>query len=873
MAASVVLVAAATHGQVQPHFTRDKQATLQPIPPEKLPRYGTFWSLSRVGMAPLPFFAPYLREAGAPVYLLDRERNVFVVDDSSFDYEALYKQREEQRQLRRAALELGLLSSEEYWAEEGGAPGPMGSDYGPEELWLEITGVTNNYAYLTLHGTVETDWYQLLSKTNLAAAGAWTLGELLQGYPGTNRTDFAPVNMGDSTNLFFRAQHQSGYVFILSAQDAYESNAVFNATTGSVTVQSTFASDVTVYYRVSGTASNGVDYTSLSGVLTIPSSTGLGTIEVHPTSDGIAEGEETVIITLIQTNSYLIAPNNQSRTISIEDLSTVVQLQADPDTLNLAEPDGPPGSPALGAELVLYREDSRGLLPELEVPYAVAGIASNGVDYSMLSGVVTFDEGGDFAYIYLTPLGDNLLEGAESLTITLLPTNTFAIDPNWASVSATIADSSTLVSVAALSNASEPISATNPVAPGGFTISRADPRSLPELTVTYQLTGLAQGGTDYTNLSGVVTFNPGETFTNVFVQALFDGQLEGDEAVTMTLTRVSDNYEIDTNYASSTVLVLDDFPTNLFVPVVTNLILPIGIDYHQPSNSLIVSCAFGTNNFARIYTNAVSSNIVTVVTNWSGVHGEPDEVKLVTVKATANGFTNGDMYFSSGTGIGWLSADGTRSNLNWCILTNSVQTNALLLRGGLCLDTTGGFSNQLIAVTSPGPGTPGNKGIWRVRPNGTNGVPELVAEIETSHLEGAIVLANEYAKWGPWAGKIVTGNELEHKIFTIAPDGSVASFNLGIDPEDFDIILPNHDLYACDQSRNSIFKLTHGLLTNYAGDLVITEELSVPSKLTLLRWDAVATNFVTRSIPFKHDDGTFGEFEHVTFAPIDLPPK
>lgn len=52
---------------------------------------------------------------------------------------------------------------------------------------------------------------------------------------------------------------------------------------------------------------------------------------------------------------------------------------------------------------------------------------------------------------------------------------------------------------------------------------------------------------------------------------------------------------------------------------------------------------------------------MTVITNWSGVHGEPDEVKLVTVKTTGNGFTNGDVFFGSGTGIGWLSPHGTRS--------------------------------------------------------------------------------------------------------------------------------------------------------------------------------------------------------------------
>lgn len=67
---------------------------------------------------------------------------------------------------------------------------------------------------------------------------------------------------------------------------------------------------------------------------------------------------------------------------------------------------------------------------------------------------------------------------------------------------------------------------------------------------------------------------------------------------------------------------------------------------------------------------------------------------------TRNGFTNGDTYFGNGTNIGWLSADGTRSNLNWCVLTNGVVTNAFIIRGSLHMDETGVWSNQLIAVTS-----------------------------------------------------------------------------------------------------------------------------------------------------------------------------
>ena len=91
---------------------------------------------------------------------------------------------------------------------------------------------------------------------------------------------------------------------------------------------------------------------------------------------------------------------------------------------------------------------------------------------------------------------------------------------------------------------------------------------------------------------------------------------------------------------------------------------PIGIDYHQPSNSVIVSGSANGGSFTRLCTNTVSTNLCDRKTNWSGIQGWW-RVKLFTVKA-AHGFTNGDMYFGSGNNIGWLSADGTPPILLVC---------------------------------------------------------------------------------------------------------------------------------------------------------------------------------------------------------------
>lgn len=56
--------------------------------------------------------------------------------------------------------------------------------------------------------------------------------------------------------------------------------------------------ELTVYYSVSGTASNGADYIMLSGVVVVPCGLSEAEITVYPLSDGLLEEVETVVVKL-----------------------------------------------------------------------------------------------------------------------------------------------------------------------------------------------------------------------------------------------------------------------------------------------------------------------------------------------------------------------------------------------------------------------------------------------------------------------------------------------------------------------------------------------------------------------------------------------
>jgi hypothetical protein len=109
-------------------------------------------------------------------------------------------------------------------------------------------------------------------------------------------------------------------------------------------------------------------------------------------------------------------------------------------------------------------------------------------------------------------------------------------------------------------------------------------------------------------------------------------------------------------------------------------------------------------------------------------------------------------------------------------------------------------------------------------------------------------------------------------VYAVDLSGAVESFALGIYPEDFEIIpsnVANQNLYCVQPDPGAILKLSGTLLTNYVGDLLITDagEKSPAGKLFIAHWNGA--NFEIRSIAHP----AANRFEHVTFAPINLPPS
>jgi hypothetical protein len=289
---------------------------------------------------------------------------------------------------------------------------------------------------------------------------------------------------------------------------------------------------------------------------------------------------------------------------------------------------------------------------------------------------------------------------------------------------------------------------------------------------------------------------------------------------------------------------------------------PIGIDHHQPTNSVVVSVNYPNGqplNFERIRADGTH-------VPFSNVSGFTDEVKIATVRSGGvGGFTVGDLFTGNGNDgeIARITNGGATVINPWVSLPGAGNG---LMRGSLHVDRTGVFGGDLIAVTTSGQ-------VWRIDSTGTTSASPL-ASIGT-HLEGMITVPNDVARYGPLAGKIIAGAEGQGLLYAIDAQGNVTSFNVGVFIEDIDLIPANENFFGVNFGTNRILGAPASEFAGLVGDILLTQEVggSSPSGLFRLFWDG--NNLVAESINLKAGSEIPGQWEHVTFSPAgiaEIPP-
>lgn len=372
-----------------------------------------------------------------------------------------------------------------------------------------------------------------------------------------------------------------------AATELGQDPAIFRASRTGSTV-----GNLDVSFGATGSATWGLDYTT-DGLYSNPF-TGRTTIRIPdgaayvdfgliPSIDILEEGAETASISLVAGSGYSVA-DMATATVTIADDSSKVNY------ISIAAVD-PAGSES-GQDPVTFRVTrSGGVAAELIVYYTTSGSADGHsavfADYTGLprGGLydlffqITIPAGMISKDFVLIPKVDTLVEGSESVTISISPTATYpnnAATPlyrlaDMATATAMIADDTSmhnLVSIAAVDpDASEVGSNT-----ATFRISRTGSVAAP-LVVAYRHDGTAVPSTDYSGLpmnSGVgpayqVTIPANSSYYDFSITPAADSLAEGPETVALSLvfgppTSYSPGYIVG-NFATATAVIADASPS------------------------------------------------------------------------------------------------------------------------------------------------------------------------------------------------------------------------------------------------------------------------------------------------------------------------
>ena len=190
---------------------------------------------------------------------------------------------------------------------------------------------------------------------------------------------------------------------------------------------------VTVFYTTDGSATEGDDYAPLSGKVTLALGQEEAPVDIDvPGDDEVFEGNETVTISLQNDGSGIVFIVDRTATVTIVDSPHSVTASTGTNAV-----EDPVGNGQIIASLGARNESGNALTVE----YSVGGTAIPDTDYEALSGVAVIPVGSSSASIDIKPLSDDLLEGGETVEVTLTTTSdSRARVGTPASASLTIAD-------------------------------------------------------------------------------------------------------------------------------------------------------------------------------------------------------------------------------------------------------------------------------------------------------------------------------------------------------------------------------------------------------------------------------------------------
>jgi RHS repeat-associated protein len=242
------------------------------------------------------------------------------------------------------------------------------------------------------------------------------------------------------------------------------------------------------------------------------------------------------------------------------------------------------------------------------------------------------------------------------------------------------------------------------------------------------------------------------------------------------------------------------------------------VAYHPPTGKVLMSVNYPTGlpyNFELVSADGTRQQ-------FSNVSGLGDEVYMTIARDeggghSLGGFLPGEMLFGTHVPgvIARMSPDGSSVANPWVTLPGETGQ----LRGQVYLDTTGVYGGDLLVTTTA-------SNLWRVT---SAGHATLVATMPAhANFEGLVSVPNDPLKYGPWAGKILVGDEGLPNIYAVDASGTITPYNLGINAEHMVLVRPNENFFGVDflvvQNGGVVYGGSASQFQRMVGDILVGDE-------------------------------------------------
>jgi uncharacterized delta-60 repeat protein len=373
-----------------------------------------------------------------------------------------------------------------------------------------------------------------------------------------------------------------------------------------------------------GTAAIGVDYYPTNVTVTFGAGQSEEFVQVPIINNTIPEGQRTIGMLLTNATGVVLAsPTNATLTI-IDTVDAPGQLLFATNSYTVMKAN-------TNAILTVVR--TNGASGSVSVSYStVAGTALPGLNYLNSSGTLTLGDGVTSGTIAIPLLDNALVQGTVNFTVNLsapsggatllAPTNAVVniLDHNLG-VSFQTATNYTIETSGSAVVFVQRVGATNAA-----------------FSVGYNTTPItAVPGTNYTPISGMLTFTPGETLEAISIPVLYDHQVTGDLLFGVNLTNATGGAELV--YPTNAIVVIHDADAGFSFtnanasvlknagsltvavvcsnpsvePVIVNSnTIPLEVSYYTTNVTAISGVDYGAVSGTLVFTNGVGTNYITV---------------------------------------------------------------------------------------------------------------------------------------------------------------------------------------------------------------------------------------------------------------------